>query len=78
MEKQSAAGTKEQKEFAEICAAIVQAEEGSQERLIAYFQQDMQKLSRYIRLPEEEIMQALQTDLLEYVIRKIKSTEFQS
>ncbi|WP_227871764.1 hypothetical protein [Paenibacillus bovis] len=46
--------------------------------MIAYFQQDMQKLSRYIRLPEEEIMQALQTDLLEYVIRKIKSTESQS
>ncbi|RRJ64200.1 hypothetical protein EHV15_15680 [Paenibacillus oralis] len=67
MEEKNAATAITDREFVMLVQAAKQQQPEAMLRIIALFQEDIEKISRKIRIPKEDAVSHLITGLLEYV-----------
>lgn len=63
--------TSESQQFIQIVKRAQSGDKKSMEEIISFFKDDIEYLSRFIKLPSEEAVQELKTELIKIVYEKL-------
>ncbi|MDF2521257.1 MAG: hypothetical protein K0R84_1885 [Clostridia bacterium] len=72
MEKERTRGvTQESKQFMQTVKRAQNGDKESMEEILNLFEDDIEHLSRFIKLPREEVIQALKIELITIIYEKL-------